>query len=193
MNMNVLYENIHIVNDNGHVVNTTSKKSKHQNLFNYSLEHAKFVLSVFDTPELSSGFSIETGSQKLKNHSYQRTLDGKYLIQLSYSSKEITRTFELLKEQLKTIVDEHKDVVAIDLFYGLENPVCLNNDSIVIADTHFQKLHATFNVEKNHVSFTEAYNGSKVNYQYLNINNGFATSEKGTIVRIVTERKKETS
>ena len=130
--MDPLNQDIYVINRDGIVVNTTFNPDLGLNFFEFGKEHKEMLEEVWGSGTfLSEKFTIENSTKRLKKFTYIPTLDGKYLVELGIYSAQADSIIDFVKERMNNMSDEQTNIISVDLFFGMDNPLCLNGDATI--------------------------------------------------------------
>jgi phosphoserine phosphatase RsbU/P len=128
--MNQENQDIYVINREGVVVNTTFSPDLGLNFFEFGKEHREMLEQVWDSGSfISEKFTIENSTKRLKKFTYIPTLDGRYLIELGIYSAQADSIIDFVKSRMNNMSDVQTNIISVDLFIGMDNPLCLNGDA----------------------------------------------------------------
>ncbi len=188
--MNATMEDIYIINREGIIVNTTFEKDMGLNLFSFGEKHKQYLEHVFNERNfVNERFTIEATTKRIKKYTYQPTVDGKYLIEIGFYSKEADQIIDFIRITLNKLIQKQENLRSVDLFIYTDKPFSLNEKAIVV-DSHKPILDKVFE-QKSKESFIENEGNKKIEYNYIYIDRKNSDLYKGSAIRIISDRTKE--
>lgn len=191
LGMNTDFEDISIINKQGVIVNSTIDNEIGLVKFAYDEENAKMLESVYNNPAfINERFIIDTQSGRLKKYSYQPTLDGKYIVELSKYSPRADNIIHTINKRLNDLSRQHKNIVSVDLFIGAEHPFSLNKDAFIPGNQ--LPVYNKVLTSKSEYRFNENTDNAKYRYHFIYLNRRNPNPFRETVIRITSDRSCET-
>ncbi len=192
MGVDTTQVDLYIINFEGVVVNTTMKSDQNLNLHSFGSEFSKFLNVRFNDNEFyCERFGKEIKTNKLKKYSYQKSYDGKYLIEIGYYSDNADKIITTFESRLDSISQLQPSILDVVLFVNDHNPLTLNNANS-LSEFHRSVLRQTFRDKLNH-TLIEFEDGLKFHYEYIysaDVNKG-TEGDYGSVVRIKSNKSLE--
>lgn len=190
LKMDTLNEDIYIINKSGDILNTTFKKDKNLNLFNFGERHKNLIKILFKHNEfISERFAIESSTKRLRKYSYQPTKDKNYLVEFGIYSNAADKTVDFIKRMLTEISRTDSRIKAVDIFISADTPFSLNKETNL--DTaHYKFIHKAIKTKSNQI-FEEDIDGKTVNYEYVYIPRKNTVLYKDAVIRIISDKSDE--
>lgn len=188
--MDVENQDIYVINRQGVVVNTTFTPDIGLNLFEFGEEHREMLEEVWESGEfLSEKFTIENSTKRLKKFTYVPTLDGRYLVELGIYSAQADSIIDFVKTRMNSMSDVRSNIISVDLFIGLENPLCLNGDAVIDPghDDHYRMVMEN----KGRITFDDRKERPPVRYDFIFMDRKNTSLYKESVIRIVSDISEE--
>lgn len=190
LGLDTLNEDIYIINKSGEIVNTTFKKDKNLNLFDFGERHKNLIKILFKHNEfISERFAIEASTKRLRKYSYQPTTDKNYLVEFGIYSNAADKTVDFIKKMLAEVSRTDSRIKAVDIFISADKPFSLNKETRL--DTaHYKFIHKAIKTKSNQI-FEEEVDGKTVNYEYVYIPRKNTVLYKDAVIRIISDKSDE--
>jgi phosphoserine phosphatase RsbU/P len=191
--MDPVNEDIYVISTDGIIINTTFLQDLNLDLFSLGENMKKYLQELFQSGEFVADlFAIEHKTHRPKKYTYQRTRDGKYIIEIgAYSSQvdDIVQAIEDTKNELKS---ETEGIIDIELFLMADEPFSMNRNAWEI-ESQKNILLKTFQ-NKDTTSFMEQTGDLWYHYQYIYMERATSKDKpnsslyKGSVIRIISDR-----
>jgi sigma-B regulation protein RsbU (phosphoserine phosphatase) len=190
--MDPAYQDIYVINKEGIVVNTTFKADTGLNLFDFGEEHREMLENVWHSNELlSETFAIENSTKRVKKFTYIPTLDGKYLIELGVYSAQADSIIDFVKQRMNTMSEVQSNIISTDLFFGLENPLCLNGDATI--DSDYMETYQDVMTLHNRITLDDRKVKPPIRKDFIFMDRQNTSLYKESVIRIVSDTSEETA
>jgi serine phosphatase RsbU (regulator of sigma subunit) len=181
---------LYIIDTNKHVINTTMNSDLGTDLSSFGMDFSNFLDARFDDRRFyCSRFGIEIKTNNLKKYSYEKTNDGKYLIEIGHYSNRADEIIKTFNSRLDSISNKQKSILLVELFVDDHNPLTLNKAK-QLPEIHRDVLALTFKDKKNH-TLVEVEDGVKIHYEYIYSIDEGDSEEFGSVVRIKSNKSIE--
>lgn len=181
---------LYVIDTNGTVINTTMKSDLNLSLYSFGKEFTSFIQERFDDRNFyCSRFGIEIKTNQLKKYSYEKTEDGKYLIEIGHYSNRADEIITTFNARLDSISDKQESILDVELFVDDHNPLTLNKAKH-LPEIHREVLAQTFKDGNTH-TLVEFEEGTKLHYEYIYSLDEGEAKEFGSVVRIKSNKSIE--
>jgi serine phosphatase RsbU (regulator of sigma subunit) len=191
--MDPVNEDIYVISENGIIINTTFEQDLNLNLFSLGENMKKYLQELFKSGEFVADlFAIEHTTHRPKKYTYQRTRDGKYIIEIGAYSKKVDDIVQAIEDTKDELKRETEGIIDIELFLMADEPFSMNRKALFI-ESQKDTLLRTFR-EKGTVSFMEQVGDSWYHYQYNYMERAASKDKansslyKGSVIRIISDR-----
>jgi serine phosphatase RsbU (regulator of sigma subunit) len=188
--MDTLDQDIYVINRDGIVVNTTFEPDLGLNFFDFGEEHRNMLEHVWESNEfLSEKFTIENSTKRLKKFTYIPTLDGKYLIELGIYSAQADSIIDFVKERMNNMSDVRSNIISVDLFIGMENPLCLNGDATI--EPEYASDYRIVMETKSRITLDDRKSKPPVRRDFIYMDRKNTSLYKESVIRIISDTSEE--
>jgi phosphoserine phosphatase RsbU/P len=183
-------QDIYVINREGVVVNTTFSPDLGLNLFDFGKEHREMLEEVWESKKfLSEKFAIENSTKRLKKFTYIPTLDGRYLVELGIYSAQADSIIDFVKSRMNNMSDERTNIISVDLFIGMDNPLCLNGDAII--EEEFAEYYREVMENKVKITLDERRANPPVRRDFIYMDRKNTSLYKESVIRIISDTSDE--
>ncbi len=183
-------QDIYVINRDGVVVNTTFKPDLGLNFFEFGMEHKEMLEHVWESGEfLSEKFTIENSTKRLKKFTYIPTLDGRYLIELGIYSDQADSIIDFVKKRMNNMAAMRTNIISVDLFIGMDNPLCLNGDATI--EDEFASTYRKVMESKERVTLDDPRSKPPVRRDFIYLDRKNTSLYKESVIRIISDTTEE--
>ncbi len=184
-------EDIYVVSREGIVVNSTFKEDIGLNLFAFGEEHRTMLLDVFLYGKFyDERFGIEAETKRMKKFSYQPTIDGNYIIELGFYSREAEDFLDFIQEKKSDITRSNKNIVDVELFVMADETIFSFNKNAETKEEHRGLREELFEKRGSRI-LNEHVGNTWLQYQYTYLHREGTDLYKGAVIRVVSDRSDE--
>ncbi|MDA3823529.1 MAG: SpoIIE family protein phosphatase [Bacteroidales bacterium] len=188
--MDPAYQDIYVINREGFVVNTTFEADTGLNLFDFGEEHREMLENVWHSNELlSETFAIENSTKRVRKFTYIPTQDGQYLIELGVYSAQADSIIDFVKQRMNTMSDVQSNIISADLFFGLENPLCLNGDATI--DSSYMETYQDVMTSKTRITLDDRKAKPPIRKDFIFMDRQNTSLYKESVIRIISDTSEE--
>lgn len=181
---------LYVINGQGLVLQTTMKSDMNLNLFSFGPQFTEFLKERFEDGSFySSRFGIEIKTNKIKKYSYEKTGDGKYMIEIGHYSPRADEIIVNFERRLDSIAATQPGILDVELYVDDHNPLTLNKANNLSA-IHRRVLRQTFDDQRSH-TLVEIEEGKKVHYEYIYSREEGEPEKFASVVRIKSNKSIE--
>ena len=191
--MDPVNEDIYVISTEGIIINTTFVQDLGLDLFSLGENMKKYLQELFKSGDFVSDlFAIEHKTHRPKKYTYQRTRDGKYIIEIGAYSRQVDDIVQAIEDTKDELKRETEGIVDVELFLMADEPFSMNKDAWEI-DSQKGFLLKAFQ-DKDTISFMEQNGESWYHYQYIYMERAASKDKvnsslyKGSVIRIISDR-----
>ncbi|MEX0981200.1 MAG: SpoIIE family protein phosphatase [Bacteroidales bacterium] len=183
-------QDIYVINRDGIVVNTTFNPDLGLNFFEFGKEHKEMLEEVWKSGTfLSEKFTIENSTKRLKKFTYMPTFDGKFLIELGIYSAQADSIIDFVKERMNSMSDKQTNIISVDLFIGMQNPLCLNGNATIKEE--FAGYYREVMENKVRITLDHRKANPPVRRDFIYMDRKNTSLYKESVIRIITDISEE--
>lgn len=183
-------QDIYVISREGVVVNTTFSPDLGLNFFDFGKEHKEMLEEVWQSNTfLSEKFTIENSTKRLKKFTYIPTLDGRYLIELGIYSAQADSIIDFVKSRMNNMSDERTNIISVDLFIGMDNPLCLNGNAII--EEEFTEYYREVMEKKVRITLDDRKASPPVRRDFIFMDRKNTSLYKESVIRVISDTSEE--